>query len=98
MPERATKALLLLEGALALEPTYALAHAFAAMCHHCLFLRAGLHEDARAASIRHARDAILHGQDDAHALTFAGFSIGMDGHDHAAAFVALHAAPAITPS
>src|SRR5882757_5127280 len=78
MPERVTKALVLLERALALDPTYALAHAFAAMCHHCLFLRAGLHEEERMASIRHARAAILHGQDDALALTFAGFSIGMD--------------------
>jgi len=98
MPERVTKALVLLERALALDPTYALAHAFAAMCHHCLFLRAGLHEEERAASIRHARAAIVHGQDDALALTFAGFSIGMDGHDHAAAFAAFEAALAVSPS
>jgi TolB-like protein/Tfp pilus assembly protein PilF len=98
MPERVTKALVLLERALALDPTYALAHAFAAMCHHCLFLRAGLHEEERAASIRHARAAIVHGQDDALALTFAGFSIGMDGHGRAAAFAALEAALAISPS
>ena len=98
MPERVTKALVLLERALALDPTYALAHAFAAMCHHCLFLRAGLHEESRAASIHHARAAIAHGQDDALALTFAGFSIGMDGHDHAAAFTALEAALAVSPS
>ena len=32
------------------------------------------------------------------ALTFAGFSIGMDGHDRAAAFTALEAALAISPS
>jgi TolB-like protein len=98
MPAGATKALTLLENALALDPAYALAHAFAAMCHHNLFLRAGLHEENRAASIRHARAAIEHGQDDALALTFAGFSIGMDGHDHAAAFAALEAALAISPS
>jgi TolB-like protein len=98
MPAQVTQALVLLQRAIELEPTYALAHAFAAMCHHCLFLRAGLQEDARQASIRHAREAILHGQDDAHALTFAGFSIGMDGHDRAAAFVALDAALAISPS
>src|SRR5713101_9547433 len=98
MPERVTKALPLLERALALDPIYALAHAFAAMCHHCLFLRAGLHEESRAASIRHAQAAIEHGQDDALALTFAGFSIGMDGHDHAAAFAALEAALAVSPS
>jgi tetratricopeptide (TPR) repeat protein len=40
----------------------------------------------------------VHGQDDALALTFAGFSIGMDGHDHAAAFAAVEAALAISPS
>ena len=55
MPAQVTRRWSLLERALALEPGYALAHAFAAMCHHCLFLRAGLHEDNRAASIRHAR-------------------------------------------
>lgn len=98
MPERVTKALVLLQRALTLDPTYALAHAFAAMCHHCLFLRAGLHEESRAASIRHARAAIVHGPDDALALTFAGFSIGMDGHDHAAAFAAFEAALAVSPS
>jgi TolB-like protein len=98
MPAGATRALSLPENALALDPTYALAHAFAAMCHHNLFLRAGLHEHNRAASIRHARAAIEQGQDDALALTFAGFSIGMDGHDHAGAFAALEAALAISPS
>jgi adenylate cyclase len=98
MPERVTKALVLLERALALDPAYALAHAFAAMCHHCLFLRAGLREKNLAASMRHAQAAIVHGQDDALALTFAGFSIGMDGHDHAAAFAAFEAALAVSPS
>jgi TolB-like protein len=98
MPARVTRALVLLERALALDPAYALAHAFAAMCHHCLFLRAGLHEENRAASIRHAEAAILHGHDDALALTFAGFSIGMDGHDHDAGFAALEAALAFSPS
>ena len=98
MPERVTEALVLLERALALDPAYALAHAFAAMCHHCLFLRAGLREENLAASMRHAQAAIVHGQDDALALTFAGFSIGMDGHDHAAAFAAFEAALAVSPS
>jgi tetratricopeptide (TPR) repeat protein len=98
MPERATKALVLLERALALDSSYALAHAFAAMCHHNRFLRAGLLEQDRAASIRHAQAAIVHGQDDALALTFAGFSIGMDGHDRAGAFAAFDAALTISPS
>ncbi|MBN9279225.1 MAG: winged helix-turn-helix domain-containing protein [Hyphomicrobium sp.] len=98
MPEQVTRALALLERAIALEPTYALAHGNAAMCHHCLFLRAGLQEVNRAASIRHARSAIVYGQDDALALTWAAFSIGMDEHDRAAAFTALEAALAISPS
>jgi len=98
MPQQVTRALALLERAIALEPAYALAHGNAAMCHHCLFLRAGLQEVERCASIRHARSAIVHGQDDALALTWAGFSIGMDAHDRAAAFTALEAALAISPS
>lgn len=79
MPERVARALALLERSIAIEPDYALAHGNAAMCHPCLFLRAGLQERNRAASIRHARTAIIHGQDDALALTLAGFSMGMDG-------------------
>lgn len=98
MPDRATNALVLLERALELDPTYALAHGNAAMCHHCRFLRAGLREADRAASIDHAQSAILHGPDDAAALTLAGFSIGMDGHDRGAAFTALEAALAVSPS
>ena len=92
IPERATKALLLLERALALDPTYALAHAYAAECHHSLLVRGGLREENRAASIRHAEAAIAHGHGDAPALSFAGFVIGMDKHDRAAAFAAFDAA------
>jgi TolB-like protein/tetratricopeptide (TPR) repeat protein len=98
MPAQVTKALVLLERALALDPTYALAHANAAMCHHCLFLRSGLREEERSASVRHAQAAVAQGRDDALALTLAGFSIGMDGHDRAAAFIALEAALATSPS
>jgi TolB-like protein/Tfp pilus assembly protein PilF len=98
MPAQVTRALELLERAIAIEPAYALAHGNAAMCHHCLFLRAGLQEASRAASIRHARSAIVHGQDDALALTWAGFSLGMDAHDRAAAFTTLEAALAVSPS
>jgi len=84
--------------ALALDPSYALAHAYAAECHHSIYLRGGLHEESRAASIRHAEAAIEYGQDDALALTFAGFVIGMDKHDRAAAFSAFEAALTISPS
>ena len=99
MPDRSTTALALLERALTLDPDYALAHGYAAMGHHKRFLRGGLHEGAdKAASIHHAQAAIAHGQDDALALTFAGFSLGMDGHDRAAAFAAFEAALAVSPS
>lgn len=65
MPEQVTRALTLLDRAIQLDPEYALAHGNAAMCHHCLFLRSGLQEANRAASIRHARSALIHGKDDA---------------------------------
>jgi adenylate cyclase len=98
MPDRATKALALLDRALALNSNYALAHAFAAMCYHNRFLRAGLHEQDRIGSIHHAQAAMAYGQDDALALTFAGFSIGMDANDRDSAFAAFDAALALSPS
>ncbi|MDN3278289.1 winged helix-turn-helix domain-containing protein [Frankia sp. RB7] len=98
MPDRAAVALTQLRRALSLEPTYGLAHGLAAMSHHNRFLRAGLKEEDRLASVRHARLAIEHGRDDALALTFAGFSLGMDGHDRQAAFAAFEGALALSPS
>ncbi len=98
MPDRAASALPLLQRALALDPAYALAHGLSAMAHHNRFLRAGLKEEDRLASVRHARQALEHGRDDALALTFAGFSLGMDGHDRSAAFAAFEAALALSPS
>jgi adenylate cyclase len=98
MLAEACKALSLLERAIELEPTYALAHGYAAMCHHTLFLRTGLREENRAASVHHAQIAILHGQDDALALTFAAFSIGLGGRDRIGAQIAFEAALAISPS
>jgi TolB-like protein/tetratricopeptide (TPR) repeat protein len=98
MPAESSRALDLLGRALELEPRYGLAHAFAAMCHHNLFLRAGLSEAHRAASIRHAEQAIAHGRDDALALTFAGFSLAMDAHDRRAGSAAFEAALAVSPS
>ncbi|MEP7294812.1 MAG: winged helix-turn-helix domain-containing tetratricopeptide repeat protein [Burkholderiales bacterium] len=98
MPAQVSQALVPLEKAIALDPTYALAHGNAAMCHHCLFLRDGFKNVDRDASIAHARMAITHGHDDALALTLAGFSIGMDAHDRGAAFSAMEAALAISPS
>jgi adenylate cyclase len=86
MPEESKRALDLLERALALDPDYALAHACVAQCNHSIFLRGGQHIENRIAAVRHAQIAITDGQDDALALALAGFSVGMEGHDRAAAF------------
>ena len=98
MPDTAAMALRFLDRAIELEPDYALAHAYAAVCHHTLYLRGGLPEERRLAAIRHARAGIAHGQDDAMALTQSGFIIGMDEHDRAAALQAFEAALALSPS
>ncbi len=89
---------MLLERALALDPTYALAHGYAAECHHSIFQRGGMSQEHRTAATRHAEAAIAHGHGDALALALAGFSIGMDKHDRAAAFAAFEAALAVSPS
>ncbi|MFZ2141075.1 MAG: hypothetical protein WAV78_29840, partial [Xanthobacteraceae bacterium] len=92
------RALVLLERALALDPTCALAHAFAAECHHSIFLREGMREEHRIASMRHAEAAITYRQDDATALTFAGFTIGMEGRDRATALSLFEQALSVSPS
>ena len=98
MPDRVTKALVLLERALALDPDLSVG---ACICRNVPSLLVPARRAARRkpggldppCTGRHPQ-----GQDDALALTFAGFSIGMDGHDHAAAFAALEAALAVSPS
>jgi adenylate cyclase len=98
MPQGVANALPFLERALALEPGYARAHGHLAMCHHTLYLRGGLREENRQAAIHHAHAAIANGQDDSTALTLAGFVIGMDEHDRAAASQAFETALALSPS
>ncbi len=98
MPDGAAKSLPMLERALTLEPDYATALAFAAWCHEILFVRAGMREENRLAMSRYAQAALLHGRDDATALTVAGFCIGLIEHDRATAFQAFDAALALSPS
>lgn len=98
MPQQSAKALVLLERALSLDPAYSLAHAYAAECHHSLYLRGGLHEENRIASLRHAENAVTHGQDDAVALSLAAFIFGMEGHDRATAVDLFDSALAVSPS
>ena len=83
MPDRATKALVLLERALALNSNLCAGARVRLNILSDRFLRAGLHEEDKSASIHHAQAAIANGQDDALALTLAGFSMGMDVHDTA---------------
>jgi TolB-like protein/class 3 adenylate cyclase len=98
MPDRARKALPLLEAALGLEPDYAAAHGFAAWCHEIIFVRGGAQEENRLGAARHAHAAIAYGRDDAIALTLGGFAMGMVAHDRDAARRAFDAALALSPS
>lgn len=58
MPAQSERALILLERALSLDPHYALAHAYAAECYHSLFLRGGMDEKNKTASMHQAEAAI----------------------------------------
>src|SRR5262249_46425583 len=55
MPEDADKALGYVEQAIKLDPDFAVAHAIIAWCQEQRYLRGGLHEDAKAIALRHAR-------------------------------------------
>jgi adenylate cyclase len=98
MPEDADKALALLGEAIALEPDYPAAHAIIAWCHEQRYLRGGLHEEARTAAVRHARQAIAAGVDDAAALATAGFVIAVAEHDYATALAAFDRSFALSNS
>jgi hypothetical protein len=81
MLEGAAKSLPLLEQALVIEPTYALAHGFAAWAHETIFMRGGMHPENYEKSLRRAHAAIEHGPGEAMVLALAGFTIGMMEHD-----------------
>jgi TolB-like protein len=98
MPDGAGKALLQLEQALAIEPTYALAHGFAAWAHEIIYVFGGMQPENYEKSIRHAHAAIENGPGDAMALAFAGFTIGMVEHDRELADEAFERALALSPS
>ena len=98
MPDGAAEGLPLLERALAIEPTYALAHGFAAWAHQSIFVRGGMRPENHEKSIRHALAAIEHGQSDAMALALAGFSIGLLAPDRKLADEAFERALALSAS
>ena len=98
MPDGAAQGLPLIEKAIAKEPDYAQAHAFAAWGHEIMFVRGGGGEDHRLAAIRHAQAAIAHGRDDALALSLGGFVMGVVAHDRVVARQAFEAALELSPS
>jgi TolB-like protein len=98
MPQGAARGLPLLDQALAIEPTYALAHGFAAWAHQSLFVRGGMKPENQERSIRHAHAAIEHGSGDAMALALAGFTIGIVEHDRRLADEAFAQALALSAS
>ncbi len=98
MPEDADKALALLDKAVELEPDFAAAHAIIAFCHEQRYLRGGLQEATRNAALRHARQAIAAGGDDAAALATAGFVIAVTGHDYETALTAFDRSFALSSS
>ena len=97
-PEEASQALVLLERAIALEPDYALAHAFAAWCCEQRFVRGDHREDDRLKGVAHARLVLATSSDDATALGLAGFVLWMLAHDRTAALDAMNRALVISPS
>src|SRR6266436_138234 len=98
MPEDADRALTLLDKAIELEPDFAAAHAIIALCHEQRYLRGGMQEETRNAALRHARQAIAAGGDDAAALATAGFVIAVCGHDFETALTAFDRSFALSSS
>src|SRR5205085_11031050 len=98
MPEDADKALALLGKAIELEPDFAAAHAIIAFCHEQRYRRGGMQEETRNAALRHARQAIAAGGDDAVALATAGFVIAVCGRDFETALTAFDRSFALSSS
>jgi TolB-like protein/Flp pilus assembly protein TadD len=98
MPQDADRALALLERAIELEPDYAAAHAIIAWCHEQRYLRGGLQAETRQAALRHAREAIAVGSDDAGALATAGFVVAVAGSDFETATAAFDRSFALSNS
>jgi TolB-like protein/tetratricopeptide (TPR) repeat protein len=96
-PEDGRIAVALLDEALRLEPSYASAHGLAAWCHQQLY-RSGSDETNKKAALRHAAAAVIHGGDDATALSMAGFVLAAVGHDHEAAISATDRSLALNAS
>jgi adenylate cyclase len=102
MPEDFAVVVRCLEEALKLDPDYAIAHAYMAWALERRFMgslvRGGSNEADAAASLRHARAALIHGGDDAAALALAALVILHLAHDFQAAAGAIANALALDSS
>jgi TolB-like protein/Tfp pilus assembly protein PilF len=98
VPEDGSKALELLDEALRLDPSYGVAHGIAAWCCIQVYGRATSDPKYREAAIRHARAALTSGTDDATALAFAGFVLGILERDKHLALGAAERALALNPN
>ena len=78
-------ALPLLEKALAIDPDYAIAHAYAAWCREQMFTHGDHDADDRSAALRHARAALARERDDSSALAIGGFIVAMLDRDFSTA-------------
>ena len=85
MPEDVEAGMALLEEALRLDPNYAPAHAFMAWGLEMRVVRGGFDAADAAASLVHARAALVHGADDPTALAVASLVVLHLGHDPVAA-------------
>jgi adenylate cyclase len=98
MPVEATKAVALLEQALALDPNYASAHALLAWSHELCFARDGFDERHRNAAVTHARATIASNTDDPTTLAVAGFVLSLLGRDPDTALAAIDRALSLNAS
>lgn len=97
-PEKADKAITLLAKSLELDPNFGPAHAFMAWAYEIKAMRGSRSPADVEAGLRHARAALIHGNDDATALSHAALVIALLGHDLSSAFGAITRALAINES
>jgi len=97
-PEETAKAILLLDEALRLDPSYAAAHGLAAFCHLRGFVWIDLNETEKVMAIRHARAVLSMDTDDATALAFSAYVIALLVGDFDTACSAIDKALALNPN